>query len=58
MKTNWIKLAFSMTWHKKILRIFRRTASDKVLPDKAFNVAKTIKEIQLQRFTRFSGLKP
>ena len=47
-----------MTWHKKILKIFRRTASDKVLPDKAFNVAKTIKEIQLQRFTRFSGLKP
>ena len=37
-KMNLIRLVFIMIWHMKILK--RRTASDKILRDKAFNIAK------------------
>ena len=37
-KMNFIRLVFNMIWHMKILK--RRTASDKILRDKAFNIAK------------------
>ena len=41
IKMNQRKLAFSMTWFKKFLRIYlKRAASDKILRDKAFNIAK------------------
>ena len=40
-KMNLIKRAFSMIWHMEILKdIKRRMASDKILRDKAFNIAK------------------
>ena len=37
---NLIRLAFNMIWLMEILTIKRRTASDKILRDKAFNIAK------------------
>ena len=55
IKTNYIKLAFNMTWLMEILRIYLpiRTASDKVLHDKVFNIAKNLKYDRYQR-----GLAP
>ena len=44
IKVNQRKLAFSMTWFKTFLRIYlKRAASDKILRDKAFNIAKNPK---------------
>ena len=41
IKTNWIKHVFNMTWLMEILRIYlEESASDKVLDDKALNIAK------------------
>ena len=37
---NLIKHAFNMIWLMEILKIARRTASGKILRDKAFNIAK------------------
>ena len=45
-KTNLIKLDFNMMWLKDLSR---RTASDKVLRDQAFNVAKNAKYDEYQR---------
>ena len=45
-KTNLIKLDFNMIWLKDLSR---RTASDKVLRDQAFNVAKNAKYDEYQR---------
>ena len=45
-----IKHAFSMIWLMGILRaLARRTAADKVLRDKAFNIAKDLKYDGYQR---------
>ena len=47
---NLIKRAFSMIWHMEILKdIKRRTASDKSLREKAFNIAKNPKYDGYQR---------
>ena len=45
-KTNLIKLDFNMIWLKDLSR---RTASDEVLRDQAFNVAKNAKYDEYQR---------
>ena len=46
-KMNLIKLVFNMIWHVEIL--VRRTASDKVSRDKAFNIVKSPKYDGYQR---------
>ena len=47
---NLRKLVFNMIWHMKIFKdLVRRTASDKVLRDKAFNIAKNPKYDRYQR---------
>ena len=40
---NWIKLVFNMKAYEDFKNLARRTASDKVLRDKAFNIAKNPK---------------
>ena len=42
-KMNLIKHAFNMIWLMEIVKIARRTASGKILRDKAFNIAKNPK---------------
>ena len=44
---NLIRLAFKMIWHMAILK--RRTAFDKVLRDRAFDIAKNPKYDGYQR---------
>ena len=48
---SYIKLAFNTTWHMygNFKDLARRTASDKVLRDKAFNIAKNPKYDEYQR---------
>ena len=44
VKTNQIKLVFNMKWPMKDFKDMpKRTASDKILRDKAFNIAKNPK---------------
>ena len=49
IKMNQIKLVFNMTWLMEILDLTRRTVSDKILRDKAFNIAKNPKYDRYQR---------
>ena len=46
---NLIKHAFNMIWLMEIVKIARRTASGKILRDKAFNIAKNPKYDGYQR---------
>ena len=48
-KMNLIKHAFNMIWLMEIVKIARRTASGKILRDKAFNIAKNPKYDGYQR---------
>ena len=49
-KMNLIRLVFSMAWLMEILKnLARRTVSDKMLRDKAFNIAKNPKYDEYQR---------
>ena len=48
-KMNLIKHAFNMIWLMEIVKIARRTASGKILRDKAFNIAKNSKYDGYQR---------
>ena len=43
------KFAFNMTWLLQILKIQRKERSDKILRDKAFNIAKNLKYDGYQR---------
>ena len=44
-----INLVFNMVWHMGILKIQQESASDKVLRDKVFNIAKNPKYDKYQR---------
>ena len=48
-KMNLIRLVFKAIWHRAILRFKKRTASDKVLRDKGFKIAKNLKYDGYQR---------
>ena len=46
---NLIRLVFNMIWLMEILKILKKAASDKILRDKAFNIAKNPKYDGYQR---------
>ena len=49
-KRNYIKLVFNLTWLMETLKdLTLRAASDKILPDKAFNIANIPKYEEWQK---------
>ena len=53
IKPNQIMLAFNVTWLMEIKKIYLETASDKLLLDKTFNIAKIPKQEGYQHRATF-----